>query len=95
MPAAAAASRYSALVLDEEIAQMRSDEAGRAQDFTAQFSRLQLSYTHYGDARYLRERRQRAAGLTADGIRALARQFALARDLAVVKVLPKEVAAAP
>lgn len=76
-------------MLTEEIQQMRSDEAKRANDATALFSRLQLSYAQFGDARYLTDSKQLTATLTPDSIRQLAREFRLADDLAVVKVLPK------
>lgn len=76
-------------MLAEEIQQMRNDESKRAMDSTALFSRLQLSYKQYGDARYLQASTQLSANLTPDSIRALASEFKLADDLAVVKVLPR------
>ena len=81
-------------MLDEEIRQMRSDESKRKLDHTAQFNRLQLSYTQYGDARYLKDSQQLTAGLSADSVRALASEFRLGQELVVVKVLPKPVQAA-
>jgi len=82
-------TRIDTAMLDEEIQQMRSDEGKRKTDATAQFNRLQLSYARYGDARYLKESGQLAAGLTPGSVRALAQEFRLAGDLVVVKVLPK------
>jgi len=76
-------------MLDEEIRQMRSDESKRKLDHTAQFNRLQLSYNQYGDARYLKDSQQLAAGLSAESVRALASEFRLGQELVVVKVLPK------
>ena len=76
-------------MLEEEIRQMRSDESKRKLDHTAQFNRLQLSYNQYGDARYLKDSQQLTASLTADSVRALAREFRLGQELVVVKVLPK------
>ncbi|MBV7534936.1 insulinase family protein [Duganella sp. sic0402] len=76
-------------MLSEEIQQMRSDESKRAADSSAQFSRLQLSYAQYGDARYLDDSRQLTATLTPASVRALAQEFKLANDLAVVKLLPR------
>jgi zinc protease len=84
-----APAQLDSATLDEEIRQMRSDESKRVVDHTAQFNRLQLSYQQFGDARYLKESQQLTASLTADSVRALAQEFRLARDLAVVKVLPK------
>ena len=81
-------------MLDEEIRQMRSDESKRKLDHTAQFNRLQLSYNQYGDARYLKDSQQLAAGLSAESVRALASEFRLGQELVVVKVLPKPVQAA-
>lgn len=80
-------------MLDEEIRQMRSDESKRKLDHTAQFNRLQLSYNQYGDARYLKDSQQLAAGLSAESVRALASEFRLGQELVVVKVLPKPVQA--
>lgn len=79
-----------AAMLAEEIAKMRSDEGKRVSDSGTQFNRLQLSYTQYGDARYLEGSKQLAGTLTPDSMRAFAREFRLARDMAVVKVLPKK-----
>ncbi|WP_432378108.1 insulinase family protein [Duganella sp. P38] len=79
-------------MLNEEIQQMRSDESKRTSDGTAQFNRLQLSYTQFGDARYLADSKHLTATLTPDSIRQLAREFRLADDLAVVKVLPRPAA---
>ncbi|MGK5025189.1 insulinase family protein [Janthinobacterium sp. RB2R34] len=76
-------------MLQEEIARMRSDEAKRVSDSATQFNRLQLSYTQFGDARYLADSQQLASALTVDSMRAFASEFRLARDMAVVKVLPK------
>lgn len=76
-------------MLTEEIQQMRSDEAKRTGDATALFSRLQLSYNQFGDGRYLEDSKLLAAGLTPDSIRTLAREFRLADELAVVKLLPR------
>lgn len=76
-------------MLDEEIRVMRSNESKRVLDYTNQFSRLQLSYNQYGDARYLKDSQQLTANLTADSVRALAQEFRLGQELAVVKVLPK------
>ncbi|MET0265631.1 MAG: insulinase family protein [Duganella sp.] len=77
-------------MLDEEIRVMRSNESKRVLDYTNQFSRLQLSYNQYGDARYLKDSQQLTANLTADSVRALAQEFRLGQELAVVKVLPKK-----
>ncbi|TYQ07360.1 UNVERIFIED_ORG: zinc protease [Zoogloea ramigera] len=85
-------TRIDTAMLDEEIQQMRSDEGKRKTDATAQFNRLQLSYARYGDARYLKESGQLAAGLTPGSVRALAQEFRLAGDLVVVTVLPKDAA---
>ncbi len=82
-------ARIDTAMLEEEIRQMRSDEGKRKTDATAQFNRLQLSYNRYGDARYLKESAQLAAGLTPESVRALAQEFRLVGDLVVVKVLPK------
>lgn len=76
-------------MLAEEIQQMRSDESKRVADSTAQFSRLQLSYAQYGDARYLDDSKRLTATLTSASVRALAQEFKLADDLAVVKLLPR------
>ena len=76
-------------MLQEEIARMRSDEAKRVSDSATQFNRLQLSYTQFGDARYLADSQQLASALTPESICAFASEFRLARDMAVVKVLPK------
>ena len=86
-------TRIDTAMLEEEIRQMRSDESKRKTDATAQFSRLQLSYARYGDARYLKDSQQLAVGLTPESVRALAQEFKLAGDLVVVKVLPKDAAA--
>jgi zinc protease len=85
--------RLDSAMLDEEIRQMRSDESKRKLDHTAQFNRLQLSYNQYGDARYLKDSQQLAAGLSAESVRALASEFRLGQELVVVKVLPKPVQA--
>ncbi|KQN67735.1 hypothetical protein ASF04_18300 [Duganella sp. Leaf61] len=85
-------ARIDTAMLEEEIGQMRSDESKRKTDATAQFNRLQLSYARYGDARYLKDSQQLAVGLTPESVRALAQEFKLAGDLAVVKVLPKDAA---
>ena len=77
-------------MLKEEIAKMRSDESKRVTDSTTQFNRLQLSYTQYGDARYLADSKQLAAALSPESMRAFAQEFRLAQDMAVVKVLPKK-----
>lgn len=77
-------------MLEEEIAKMRSDESKRVTDATTQFNRLQLSYTQFGDARYLADSQQVASALSVDSMRAFAREFRLAQDMAVVKVLPKK-----
>ncbi|WP_065309995.1 M16 family metallopeptidase [Janthinobacterium psychrotolerans] len=79
-------------MLKEEIAKMRSDESKRVTDSTTQFNRLQLSYTQYGDARYLEDSKQLAGVLTLETMRAFAQEFRLAQDMAVVKVLPKRAA---
>lgn len=79
-------------MLKEEIAKMRSDEARRVTDGTTQFNRLQLSYTQYGDARYLQHSKQLAGMLTPESMRAFAKEFRLTQDMAVVKVLPKRAA---
>nr|WP_315249620.1 insulinase family protein [uncultured Duganella sp.] len=78
------------VMLAEEIQQMRSDESKRLADSTSVFSRLQLSYTQFGDARYLQDSKQLTASLTPDSVRTLAQEFKLATDMAVVKVLPKK-----
>ena len=83
-------SQLDTAMLNEEIARLRSSEAQRTSDAGTRFARLQLSYTQYGDARYLEDSKQLLAGLNADSVRALAQEFHLARDLAVVKVVPKE-----
>ena len=77
-------------MLKEEIAKMRSDESKRVADSTTQFNRLQLSYTQFGDARYLADSKQLAGTLTPESMRAFAQEFRLAQDMAVVKVLPKK-----
>lgn len=77
-------------MLEEEIAKMRSDESKRVTDGTTQFNRLQLSYTQFGDARYLADSKQLAGALSVESMRAFAGEFRLARDMAVVKVLPKK-----
>ncbi len=79
-------------MLEEEIAKMRSDESKRISDATTRFNRLQLSYTQFGDARYLADSKQLAGALSVDSMRAFASEFRLAQDMAVVKVLPKKVA---
>lgn len=79
-------------MLNEEITRMRGDEAKRVVDATTAFNRLQLSYAQYGDARYLGDSKHLAAMLTPDSVRAVASEFALAHNLAVVKVLPRTVA---
>ena len=76
-------------MLDEEIQKMRGEEAKRAGDPVTAFNRLQLSYAQYGDARYLNESQHLAAALSSQSVRALAGEFKLDRDLAVVKVLPE------
>lgn len=76
-------------MLAEEIARMRSDEDKRVSDSGMQFNRLQLSYTQYGDARYLEDIKQLAGTLTHESMRAFAQEFRLTQDMAVVKVLPR------
>lgn len=76
-------------MLNEEIKRMRGEESRRVSDSTALFSRLQLSYNQFGDARYLGDSKRLTDGLTVDSMRTFAREFKLGRDLAVVKMLPK------
>ncbi|MBT0571331.1 insulinase family protein [Curvibacter sp. CHRR-16] len=68
---------------------LQQSEAQRQLDDASWFLRLQLSWQHYRDARYLQQAPQLAAQLSSSSVLDLARTIDLRRDLASVLVYPR------
>lgn len=82
-------SQLDDAMLAEEIQQIRIAESKRLNDGPSQFVRLQLSYSQFGDGRYLEDSKHLTDHLTPQSVRDFAQQLKLTDDMAVVKLLPK------
>lgn len=81
------------LISDHDVLQQRQNfersEAQRAQDIYTLQKRLQLSYKHYGDARYLLTMSDLSQAITANQIRETAAKLMNAENNALYITLPK------
>lgn len=81
------------LISDNDVTQQRHNfersEASRAQDIYTLQKRLQLSYQHYGDARYLSSMNDLSHAITAPQIRAMAEKLMNTQNQVLYITLPK------
>ena len=81
------------LISDSDVAQQRQNfersEASRVQDIYTLQKRLQLSYQHYGDARYLSSMDDLSQAITTPQIRAMAEKLMSTENQVLYITLPK------